>query len=47
MINVCDSEAKVCLNCTYKFGILCTLTDELIEDNCSCQMFRKEKITNV
>ena len=47
MITVKESEAKVCLNCTHKYGILCALTDELIEDNCSCQMFRKEKITNV
>lgn len=44
MIEVYDSTAKVCFNCIHKWKILCTLTDELVEDKCTCPMFRKEKL---
>ena len=36
MINVTDSEAKICFNCIHKWKSECTLFDELIEDNCGC-----------
>lgn len=41
MINVYDSESKVCFNCTHKWRNLCTLFDELIDDNCTCFMYNK------
>lgn len=44
MINVTDSEAKICFNCMHKWRLSCTLTDDLIEDWCTCPMFRKDKI---
>ena len=44
MIKVDDKEAKICFNCIHKWGLSCTLTDDLIEDWCTCPMFRKDKI---
>lgn len=44
MIDVNDSEAKICFNCIHKWRLVCTLTDDPVEDRCTCPMFRKDKI---
>lgn len=38
-----EDGAEVCFNCKHKWKMLCTLFDELVEDNCTCFMYSNDK----